>query len=76
MIALGLTLAAATALPAAASANSSQIAILQDNSDLSNPAAAFAQFRELGANTVRVVDRLVAACSEPEREEEAELQRD
>ena len=54
-IALGLTLATAIALPATASANSSQIAIFQDNSDLTDPAAAFAQFRELGANTVRVI---------------------
>jgi hypothetical protein len=55
LIALGLTLATTIALPAAASANSSQIAIFQDNLDLTNPAVAFAQFRELGANTVRIV---------------------
>ncbi|MGO9823115.1 MAG: hypothetical protein ACLPTJ_21000 [Solirubrobacteraceae bacterium] len=55
LIAAGLICAVAAAMPAAAAANSSQITILQDNSDLSNPAAALAQFRELGANTVRVV---------------------
>jgi hypothetical protein len=56
-IALGAALATtgAAALPAAASANSSQVAIIQDNSDLSNAAAAFGQFRALGANTVRVI---------------------
>jgi hypothetical protein len=54
LIALGLTLAAA-AMPATSAANSSQISIIQDNSDLSDPAAAFAQFRELGANTVRII---------------------
>jgi hypothetical protein len=55
--ALGLTLATAApaALPAVSSANSSQVAIFQDNSDLTDPAAALAQFRELGANTVRVI---------------------
>ena len=55
LIALGLTLVAAAAMPAASAANSSQISIFQDNSDLTNPTAAFAQFRELGANTVRIV---------------------
>jgi hypothetical protein len=55
LVALGLTLAAAAAVPGAAAANSSQVAIIQDNSDLTNPAAAFARFRELGANTVRIV---------------------
>jgi hypothetical protein len=56
-IALGAALATtgAAALPAAASANSSQVAIIQDNADLSNAAAAFGQFRALGANTVRVI---------------------
>ncbi|MGB9183454.1 MAG: hypothetical protein WCB67_05265 [Solirubrobacteraceae bacterium] len=56
-LALGAALAAtgAAALPAAASANSSQLAIIQDNLDLTNPEAAFGQFRALGANTVRVI---------------------
>ncbi len=56
-IALGVLLATAgaAALPAISSANSSQVAIFQDNSDLVDPAGAFAQFRELGANTVRVI---------------------
>lgn len=43
------------AVPAAASASSSQIAIIQDGSDLYNAPAAFAQFRALGATTVRVI---------------------
>ena len=45
---------AAAALPAAASANSKQLSIIQDGSDLSNPGV-LAQFRQLGANTVRVI---------------------
>ncbi|HEY5190332.1 MAG TPA: hypothetical protein VII87_14955 [Solirubrobacteraceae bacterium] len=45
----------AAALPAVASANSSQLAIIQDNLDLSNPSSAFTQFRALGANAVRVI---------------------
>ena len=61
MFALGLALATASiaALPASSAANSSQISIFQDNSDLSTDpavtASALAQFRELGASTVRVV---------------------
>jgi hypothetical protein len=57
VIALGTTLAttAAAALPAAASANSSQLAIIQDNSDLRDTPGAFTQFRALGANAVRVI---------------------
>lgn len=56
-VTLGAALASAgaAAMPAAASANSSQIAMIQDNSDLVNAPAAFAQFRELGANAVRVI---------------------
>jgi hypothetical protein len=56
-VALGATLATAGAvtLPAPASANSSQIAMIEDNLDLSNPTAAFGQFRELGVNAVRVI---------------------
>jgi hypothetical protein len=43
------------ALPAASVAKTSQIAIIQDGNDLSNPAQTFAEFRALGANTVRVI---------------------
>ncbi|MGI8506749.1 MAG: hypothetical protein ACR2MK_08100 [Solirubrobacteraceae bacterium] len=55
-IALGAALATigAATLPAAASASSSQTAIIQDDSDLYNPAGVLGQFRALGANTVRV----------------------
>ncbi|MGI8715037.1 MAG: hypothetical protein ACR2NR_18015 [Solirubrobacteraceae bacterium] len=42
-------------LPAASLAQSSQIAMIQDGSDLVNPTATFAEFRALGANTVRVI---------------------
>jgi hypothetical protein len=41
-------------LAAIATASPKQIAIIQDNSDLVNAPAAFAQFRALGATTVRV----------------------
>ncbi|MGH3416763.1 MAG: hypothetical protein ACRDSS_09875, partial [Actinocrinis sp.] len=56
-LAIGLTLAlgAVAALPSPALASHSQIAIIQDGSDLGNAPAAMAQFRMLGANTVRVV---------------------
>ncbi len=56
-IALGAAFATvgAASLPAAATASSSQVAIIQDNIDLTNPSGALAQFRALGANTVRVV---------------------
>jgi hypothetical protein len=56
-LALGTALGAtgAAVLPAVASANSSQLAIIQDNLDLSNASGAFGQFRALGANTVRVI---------------------
>ena len=76
-IALGVLLATAgaAALPAVSSANSSQIAIFQDDSDLVDPAAAFAQFRELRSQH-RARDRpLVADRAKPRLEEEAELQR-
>ena len=42
-------------LPATAAASHTQLAIIQDGSDLNNPAGAFQEFRQLGANTVRVV---------------------
>jgi hypothetical protein len=48
-------LGAVASLPATASASHTQLAIIQDGSDLSNPSAAFQEFRQLGANTVRVV---------------------
>jgi hypothetical protein len=51
----GLGVAGSAALPATASANSSQLAIIQDGSALSNPPAAFKNFRSIGANTVRVI---------------------
>ena len=56
-LALGAALGAtgAATLPAVASANSSQLAIIQDNLDLSDASSAFGQFRALGANTVRVI---------------------
>jgi hypothetical protein len=50
-----LALLGTGALPAASSANSNQLAIIQDNLDLRNAAQAFLDFRELGANTVRVI---------------------
>jgi hypothetical protein len=56
-LALGATLAVAGAsfLPATALASHSQLAIIQDGSDLINPSATLQEFRQLGANTVRVV---------------------
>ena len=41
-------------MPAVATASQRQIAIIQDNSDLVDAPAAMAQFRALGATTVRV----------------------
>jgi hypothetical protein len=49
-----MALGAGAALPAVASASKKQIAIIQDGSDLLNAPAAMAQFRALGATTVRV----------------------
>jgi hypothetical protein len=43
------------ALPAASAAKSSQIAIIQDGSDLVTPDQTFQEFRALGANTVRII---------------------
>lgn len=51
----GLGLTGTAVLPASASANSSQLVIIQDGSAFSNPAGAFKEFRSLGANTVRVI---------------------
>ncbi len=55
--ALGVTLAAAGAgvLPATALADHSQISIIQDLGDVAAPGPTLLQFRQLGANTVRVV---------------------
>jgi hypothetical protein len=54
LAAITVSLAAVAVVPAAASASHRQIAIIQDNSDLVNAPAAMAQFRSLGATTVRV----------------------
>jgi hypothetical protein len=55
-LALGaaLAVAGAASLPAMAMASTSQIAIIQDGSDLTNPSGAMQEFRQLGATTVRV----------------------
>ncbi len=52
--ALAVSLGAGATMPVVASASHRQIAIIQDNSDLANAPAAMAQFRALGATTVRV----------------------
>ncbi|HTU95684.1 MAG TPA: hypothetical protein VMF14_07565 [Solirubrobacteraceae bacterium] len=56
-VGLGATvaLAAAAALPATAAASHTQLVMIQDGSDLSDPNAAMTEFRQLGANAVRVV---------------------
>jgi hypothetical protein len=56
-LALGaaIALAGAASLPASALASSAQVAIIQDGSDLANAPAAMQEFRQLGANTVRVI---------------------
>ena len=56
-VALGAAVAVAglASLPATAAASHNQLVIIQDGSDLNNPAAAFQEFRQLGANAVRVV---------------------
>lgn len=46
---------AIASLPATASASHNQLVMIQDGSDLNNPTAAFQEFRQLGANSVRVV---------------------
>jgi hypothetical protein len=43
------------ALPATSAAKSSQIAMIQDSGDLSNPVQTFSEFRALGATTVRII---------------------
>jgi hypothetical protein len=52
--AIALTLGAGAVVPTVASASHKQITIIQDNSALVNAPAAMAQFRSLGATTVRV----------------------
>jgi hypothetical protein len=47
--------AALAALPATAAASHNQLVLIQDGSVLNNPTAAFQEFRQLGANAVRVV---------------------
>ncbi|HEY2317756.1 MAG TPA: hypothetical protein VGH67_05615 [Solirubrobacteraceae bacterium] len=48
-------MAAVASLPATASASHNQLVIIQDGSDLNNASGAFQEFRQLGANAVRVV---------------------
>jgi hypothetical protein len=57
VLALGATLglAGAASLPATALASRTQLAMIQDGSVLTNPDGAMQEFRQLGANTVRVV---------------------
>jgi hypothetical protein len=50
-----LAVSGLAALPAAASANPSQVSMIEDGNDLFNANATLAQFRLLGANTVRVI---------------------
>ncbi len=66
-IALGATvaLAGAASLPATASASHSQLAIIQDGSDLGGAAGAMQEFRQLGANTVRIVVPWAAIAPSP-----------
>jgi hypothetical protein len=66
-IALGATaaVAAAATLPATASASHNQLVLIQDGSDLNNPAGAFQEFRQLGANGVRVVIPWAAVAPKP-----------
>lgn len=49
------TVVGAASLPATAAASHDQLVMIQDGSDLSNPSAALQEFRQLGANAVRVV---------------------
>ena len=55
-VALGAAVAAggAATLPATALASQSQVSIIQDFNDVTDPVGTLSQFRELGANTVRV----------------------
>jgi hypothetical protein len=56
-IALGaaVALGGAATLPATALASHSQASIIEDFNDLSDPVGTLTQFRDLGANTVRVI---------------------
>ena len=74
-LAAALTAGGTAALPATASANSSQLAMIQDGSELVNAPAALAQFRELGANAVRVVVRWSAIAPKPNSKKKPAFQR-
>ena len=52
---VAVALAGAASLPATAAASHNQLVMIQDGSDLNNPTAAMQEFRQLGANAVRVV---------------------
>jgi hypothetical protein len=60
-------IAGLAALPAASVAKSSQLAIIQDAGDLTNPDQTFQTFRSLGANTVRVIVNWNTVLSESAR---------
>ena len=66
-IALGAAVGVAglASLPATAAASHNQLVIIQDGSDLNNPAGAFQEFRQLGANAVRVVIPWAAVAPNP-----------
>ena len=76
-IALGASLAigGTAALPAAASASSSQVAIIQDFGDLTNPVGIMQQFRMLGRRHRARHRPLVADRPEPRVDRKAQLQR-
>jgi hypothetical protein len=60
-----VALGGVAALPATAAASHSQVAIIQDGTDLTNPGAAMQAFRQLGANTVRVIVPWAAIAPSP-----------
>ena len=66
-VALGAAVGVAglASLPATAAASHNQLVIIQDGSDLNNPAGAFQEFRQLGANAVRVVIPWAAVAPSP-----------
>ncbi len=66
-VALGAAVGVAglASLPATAAASHNQLVIIQDGSDLNNPAGAFQEFRQLGANAVRVVIPWAAVAPRP-----------
>jgi hypothetical protein len=53
-VAIAMSLGACAAIPAAASASHKQITIIQDQQVLADPAGKMAEFRALGATTVRI----------------------